>query len=118
MWCQKGRPEKPARPASGCGSDFCSSPATAHPETLEKKHRATSGETQGLVWEGVGKGSAGIPFLSSLDGHLATLGPKANVSKADVRRQRFGSPVWGVDSVSSLPSDPMTQALAMSPRSG
>lgn len=72
----------------------------------------------GAVWEGIGERCAGIPFLSSLGGHLATLGPKANVPRADVRRQRFGTPVWGVDSASSLPGDPMTQALAMSPRSG
>lgn len=32
--------------------------------------------------------------------------------------QESGVGVWGVDRVFSLPSDPMTQALAMSPRSG
>lgn len=58
-------------------------------------HRPTSGETQGLVWEDVGEGAAGIPFSSPLGGHLAAPGLKANVSRAGERRQRFRSWVWG-----------------------
>lgn len=95
---------------------FCATPLL---KPIRGHHRPTTGETPGLVGEDAEEGATGIP-LSSLGGHLAAPGPEANVPGADMQEAEVWEPgvgVWGVDPVSSLPSDPMTQALAMSPRS-
>lgn len=70
----------------------------------------------GLVWGCAGEGFAGIPFSPSRWGR----GPKASMQRAGERRQRLRNWVWGCGAltVSSLPSDPMTHALTMSPKVG
>lgn len=60
-------------------------------------------------------------LLSIFEWAWGSPGPQGKCAEARLMEAEVWEPgvgVWGVDPVFSLPSDPMTQALAMSPRSG